>query len=562
MQGLNFLRVFFWGLCALLLGSASSYGQQQHWHQRQHVPLRQRQHVPQHQRQCGHQVLLYNLMQQDGFYDRWENTRMRLKRWEVSRSGQVRVDSVIQPALYRIPVVVHILFPPDSLYGRGGHLTLEQVRSNIDVLNEDFRRILGSRGYNQHPVGSDARIEFCLATRDPSGAPSQGIVYVPYSGSAAHSMGNDRAMKDASRWPTDRYLNIWVVQNISGALGYSFLAEWMDGNPERSFVDGVVVSARYMGSRDKQAGQAFWLDDTYELGRTLTHEVGHYLNLWHIWGDANDCSGDDYVDDTPPCSGSFFGCPPNPSRPVQCGFPRQTENYMDYTDDPCMSVFSVGQSTRMHNALNFFAFRRLLWDPLNLISTGCGDQEFLAADSLILERDTVELNSLLMPADESPVVRVVNASFQGLHQHPVDFAIDVRPLGSMLSYQNPGIPTRFDGRAASGRLAFDVPGIYRMRITSQTRKGPPHVDAFVRVKASATVYPNPFSNELVVGLDLDAPQQVIWQLYNTIGQLLAEEQVYTQSAIRIPSFPYPASAYYLRVNWASQSQTFRLVKTP
>jgi len=108
MQGLNFLRVFFWGLCALLLGSASSYGQQQHWHQRQHVPLRQRQHVPQHQRQCGHQVLLYNLMQQDGFYDRWENTRMRLKRWEVSRSGQVRVDSVIQPALYRIPVVVHI----------------------------------------------------------------------------------------------------------------------------------------------------------------------------------------------------------------------------------------------------------------------------------------------------------------------------------------------------------------------------------------------------------------------------------------------------------------------
>jgi hypothetical protein len=514
------------------------------------------------QRNCGHQSLFNSLLQQDGFSDRWENTRLRLKRWEEGETRQTTADSVSQPALYRIPVVVHILYPPDSMYGRGGHLTIEQVRSNIEVLNEDFRRIFGSRGYNQNPVGSDVRIEFCLATRDPNGVSSRGIVYVPYTGSATHNMGIDRQMKDVSRWPTDRYLNIWVVQNISGALGYSFLAEWMDGNPDRTFVDGVVVSARYMGSRDKQAGQIFWLDDTYDLGRTLTHEVGHFLNLWHIWGDVNDCTGDDYVNDTPPCSGSFFGCPPNPSRPVQCGFPRQTENYMDYTDDPCMSVFSVGQTTRMHNALNFFAFRQQLWDSLNLITTGCDDQAFLAADSLILERDTVELNSLLMSKDESPVVRVINASYQGIYQYPVDFEIDDRPLGSLLSYQNTGIPTLFDGRAASGNLSFDVPGTYRMRISSQTRKGPPFVDAIVRVKALATAYPNPFSDELVVGLDLEAPQLVTWQLFNTLGQLLTENQVFTQSAIRLTSFPYPAASYLLRVNWANQSQAFRLVKVP
>jgi len=514
------------------------------------------------QRICGHQMMLNALQEQEGFMSRWQNTRMRLSRWEEYRAGQAFADSAMNPALYRIPVVVHVLYPPDSLYGRGGHLTVEQIRSNIEVLNEDFRRVMGSRGYNQHPLGSDARIEFCLATRDPNGAPSQGIVYVPYSGSAAHNMGNDRPMKDVSRWPTDRYLNIWVVQNISGALGYSFLAEWMDGNPDRTFVDGVVVSARYLGSREKQAGQAFWLDDTYELGRTLTHELGHFLNLWHIWGDANDCSGDDYVQDTPPCSGSFFGCPPNPARPVQCGFPRQTENYMDYTDDPCMNVFSVGQTTRMHNALNFFPFRQQLWDSLNLITTGCDDQAFLAADSLILERDTVELNSLSMSDEESPVVRVINASYQGIHQHPVDFQISERPLGSFLSYQNTGIPTRFDGRAASGNLSFDVPGIYRMRIASQTRKGPPFVDAVVRVKALATAYPNPFSDELVVGLDLETPQLVTWQLFNTLGQLITEDQVFTQSAIRLTSFPYPAASYLLRVNWANQSQAFRLVKVP
>lgn len=514
------------------------------------------------QRSCGHQSMFNNLSQQEGFHSRWDDTRMRLKRWEEGRIGRMQADSASSPALYRIPVVVHILYPPDSLYGRGGHLTLEQVRSNIEVLNEDFRRIFGSRGYNQHPVGTDAQIEFCLATRDSSGAPSQGIVYVPYAGSATHNMGNDRPMKDVSRWPTDRYLNIWVVQNISGALGYSFLAEWMDGNPDRTFVDGVVVSARYMGSRDKQANQSFWLDDTYELGRTLTHEVGHYLNLWHTWGDVNDCSGDDYVDDTPTCSGSFFGCPPNPSRPMQCGFPRQTENYMDYTDDPCMSVFSVGQSTRMHTALNFFSFRQQLWDSLNLITTGCADPEFLVADSLLLERDTVELKSFVMQYDESPIARVVNASFQGLHRHPVDFQIDLRPLGSLLSWQNLAVPTRFDGRVASGGLVFDVPGLYGMRISTQTRKGPPFVDAIVRVKAPATVYPNPFRDELVVGLDLESPQMVNWQLFNTLGQLLAEEQVYTQSAIRLSSFTFPASSYLLRVNWASQSHTFRLVKVP
>lgn len=514
------------------------------------------------QRSCGNQIIFGKLLQDQEFRATWEETRMHLKRWEERHSGHQLVDSVVQPALYRIPVVVHILYPPDSSYGRGGHLTLEQVRSNIEVLNEDFRRILGSRGYNQHPVGSDTRIEFCLATRDPNGAPSQGIVYVPYAGSATHTMGNDRAMKDVSRWPTDRYLNIWVVQNISGALGYSFLAEWMDGNPDRAFVDGVVVSARYMGSREKQAGQTFWLDDTYELGRTLTHEVGHYLNLWHIWGDANDCSGEDYVNDTPPCSGSFFGCPPNPSRPVQCGFPRQTENYMDYTDDPCMGVFTVGQSTRMQNALNFFAFRQQLFDSLNLINTGCDDQQFLAADSLILERDTVELQSLLMSPDESPVVRVVNASLQGIRQHPVDFEIKQRPLGSLLTYQNPAVATKYDGRVASGRLSFDVPGQYTMRIQSQTRKGPPFVDAIVRIQSTAAVYPNPFRDEVVIGLDFGDPQQVTWQLFNSLGQLLEEKQVFTQSAIRLTALPYPAASYLLRVNWADQSKSFRLYKLP
>jgi hypothetical protein len=101
-----------------------------------------------------------------------------------------------------------------------------------------------------------------------------------------------------------------------------------------------------------------------------------------------------------------------------------------------------------------------------------------------------------------------------------------------------------------------------MRISSQTRKGPPFVDAIVRVKALATAYPNPFSDELVVGLDLEAPQLVTWQLFNTLGQLLTENQVFTQSAIRLTSFPYPAASYLLRVNWANQSQAFRLVKVP
>jgi hypothetical protein len=167
-----------------------------------------------------------------------------------------------------------------------------------------------------------------------------------------------------------------------------------------------------------------------------------------------------------------------------------------------------------------------------------------------------------MMVHESPVVRVVNASFQGVYQHPVDFEINSRPLGSLLTYQNFGVPTRFDGRAASGSLTFDAPGIYRMRIASQTRRGPPFVEAIVRVRAPASVYPNPFNGEIVVVLDLDSPQVLNWQLFNSLGQLLAEEQVYTQSAIRLTTVPYPPAAYLLRVNWANQSLTFRVVKAP
>ena len=246
-----------------------------------------------------------------------------------------------RPGVTRIPVVVHVVWnTPQQNISDG------QINSQIDVLNRDFRRTnpdVNSTPAPFLPLTADARIEFFLANVAPNGAPSSGIIRRQ---TTVSSFGSNDAVKSqatggSDAWPADRYLNMWVCQLSGGLLGYA----QFPGGPAAT--DGVVIRHSAFGTTGTAA-------PPFHLGRTATHEIGHWLNLNHIWGDdGTGCSGTDNVADTPNQGGSNTGTPTFPH--VSCSNGPNGDmfmNYMDYVDDPAMFMFTAGQVTRMQACLD------------------------------------------------------------------------------------------------------------------------------------------------------------------------------------------------------------------
>ncbi len=247
--------------------------------------------------------------------------------------------------IYRIPVVVHVIHNGQSI-GTGANISNNQVYSQIAILNKDYRKKNTDSLATSHAFYSttaDCEIEFCLAGTDPSGNYTSGIDRVNGGLSSYDYTDMDGFVKQNTIWDRDRYLNIWVAPlggSASSILGYAT----PPGSP--SDVDGVVVGTTYFGNVGNVSAP-------YNKGRTATHEIGHFLNLRHIWGD-NFC-GNDFVSDTQPAEDANYGCPSFPyNANNSCGAGVNGEmymNYMDYTDDACMKMFTTGQKNRMRAVL-------------------------------------------------------------------------------------------------------------------------------------------------------------------------------------------------------------------
>lgn len=269
----------------------------------------------------------------------------------------------------RIPVVVHIIHNGEPI-GTGANISYEQVVSQIEVLNEDFRKKAGTNGFNTHPAGVDTQIEFYLATKDPDG----NILSEPgvdrfNGGRASWPKGSvrnpiDELIKPVTIWNPNAYFNIWTV-NFGGFVSRSLLGyaqfpsnsnlQGLDADGGSAETDGVVVGYKYFGSSEK--GNFPDLIAPYDLGRTTTHEVGHWLGLRHIWGDG-DCLADDYCIDTPRAEAPNNTCTEN----ISCNSKDMIENYMDYTSDGCMNIFTQDQKSRMQTVLQNSPRRKELVD--------------------------------------------------------------------------------------------------------------------------------------------------------------------------------------------------------
>jgi hypothetical protein len=236
-----------------------------------------------------------------------------------------------------IPVVVHVVYNLASQ-----NISDAQIQSQIDVLNQDFRKLnpdfVNTPGVFQS-AGADCEIHFVLARRTPNGDSTTGITRTATAVSSFTYNDNVKytALGGRDAWPATDYLNIWVCKLSNGLLGYA----QFPGGPAAT--DGVVVSFRAFGTNGAVLAP-------FNKGRTATHEVGHWLNLYHIWGDdGGSCADSDMVNDTPDQASENYGCPTYPK--LSCNNGPGGEmfmNFMDYTDDACMSLFTNGQKSRMH----------------------------------------------------------------------------------------------------------------------------------------------------------------------------------------------------------------------
>ncbi len=269
-----------------------------------------------------------------------------------------------------IPVHVVIVHPPGQSIGTGSNLSLAQIESQIEVLNEDFTA--SNDDYSDVPAGfspGDPQIFFCLASTDENGNPTDGVTRYATS---QNFDSNEFGIKQATGWDRDIYLNVWVAPTI-GALGYAYVPSLSSlPNP---VLDGIAIWTGTFGGPGYNS-------PPYNLGRTATHEVGHYLGLPHIWRN-NGCGADDGFADTPLQDDSNFGCPTHPS--PSCGNSGDMfMNYMDYVDDDCMVAFSEDQGDYMNQILNTSRSSLLLAanfacgisvDPIELTLVSSGDLE-------------------------------------------------------------------------------------------------------------------------------------------------------------------------------------------
>ena len=295
-------------------------------------------------RQCGTMEADARLRLEDPNYAaRMEAIEAFTQEYIANEAGGTRT-------VVTIPTVVHVVYNTAS-----ENISDAQVLSQLEVLNEDFRRLNADASSTLAEfvgVAADCEIEFCLATTDPNGNPTTGITR---TSTTKTSFTTDDKVKYTSQgghdaWDRNSYLNLWVCDLGSGLLGY---AQFPGG---AAATDGVVCDYQAFGNTGAAAAP-------FNLGRTATHEVGHWLNLRHIWGDGG-CGVDDFCADTPSSDGPNYGCNLGT---ISCGTKDMVQNYMDYTDDDCMNIFTQDQKSRMQAVLAPGGARYSL-----LSSDGCG----------------------------------------------------------------------------------------------------------------------------------------------------------------------------------------------
>ncbi|MFC4873577.1 M43 family zinc metalloprotease [Negadavirga shengliensis] len=403
-----------------------------------------------HDEKCGAVYIEKKQQEQLGVY----GTREFFEAWMEDRAEERKKKPeafrTMDEGIRRIPVVVHVIHNGTPV-GEGANIPEAQLLSQIRILNEDFQKRNADAVNTPEEfqgVAGDAQIEFVLAMQDPMGMPTNGINRVE-GPKESYSLNDGPLIGELASWPPEEYMNIWVVPLTPPTIGYSSFPEsdelpGLDFPPPTRQTDGVTIDYRYFGT----GGNAL----ANSRGRTTTHEVGHFLGLRHNWGDGG-CGVDDYVDDTPDQDRPNNSCSATPR--FSCDSRDMVENFMDYTPDQCMTLFTQGQVERIDVVLAFSPRRHSLLTSRALEAPQLFDND-LSVEAIISPNDFV------CSPTAQPEIRVINQGTERVTHARVairlngqllenrNFDLDI-PTGELatLTFGNVSIPT-------TGENVFEV----------------------------------------------------------------------------------------------------------
>ncbi|NIJ43602.1 hypothetical protein FHR24_000041 [Wenyingzhuangia heitensis] len=364
-----------------------------------------------------------------------KSSEVAFESWMLSKKQQLNANrsmAKLTAETYNIPVVVHVVHNGDPINTIGNivgeNISDAQVQSQINVLNQDYRRMQGTPGgSNSTGVAVDVGINFYLAKQDLDGLETSGIIrhnITPYTNNVYNnSEGADwetyedlQLMKTTTQWDPTQYLNIWVVkmggknvedEGLEGVLGFAQFPsdsnlDGLDVNGGDALTDGVVIAYHAFGDITKDDG-SFNLNTLYNQGRTTTHEIGHWLGLRHIWGDTDTCGNGDYCLDTPDATEEHYSCEEVYDTCLSDNLGNDmVQNYMDYTNDSCMDTFTEDQKQRMLTVLKNSPRR------VELLSSMVADVPLYSNEELagfVVETDPV-FNTTLVSGLANGVVKI------------------------------------------------------------------------------------------------------------------------------------------------------------
>lgn len=480
----------------------------------------------------------------------------------ITKYKAMRSQSKTVATIITVPVVVHVIHNGEAI-GVAPNITDAQVQSQITVLNQDFRKMMGTRGgLSTNLDAADVEIEFILAKVDPNGNPTNGIDRINSGQSSWYDVEIDETLKPATIWDPAQYMNMWSVKFTSvDILGYAQFPDasgltGLNASGGPAHTDGVVSSYDVFGSSDFST--SFLLAAPYDKGRTMTHEVGHFLGLRHIWGDGTgdeagnkpDCNATDYCADTPQAGWEHYSCGVFDTCPTKTGND-MVENYMDYTNDECMNIFTRDQKARIVVIMNNAARR----SSLKTSTKGTAIQIFANDAEVKIETDYSLVNvsdCASLPAPTNKKVTLTNRGTSTLTAATLNYSIaggatQTQPWTGSLA-QNESVIVTLLNTASFGTLNVRV-GTINGTIDERPSNNE-DTETFGPVNYTFTNY--------VFKLQQDFwGDEITWDLRDAAGVVIYEGGPYTGKHSEI--LPLPA---LLTQNWTlanNQCYTFTIL---
>ena len=460
-------------------------------------------------------------------FEQWLAPQIAAIKAQRSVSGNMTNSTAV---IITIPVVVHVIHNGDAV-GTNENITDARVMSQITVLNQDFRRMLGTPGYNTNMVGADVEIQFCLAQTDPDGLATTGINRVNLgTASWATESSVEGTLKPQTQWDPTRYFNIWVCQfssntsaELYGILGYAQFPSssglaGLETSGGSANTDGVIIDYRCFGSSAIANTGTYYA--TYDKGRTATHEIGHCFGLRHIWGDSDTCSGDDYCADTPQANTAHYGCESGSDTCTADPGNDMVENYMDYSDDSCMNIFTVNQKDRIQAVMQYSPRRASL-----ATSTACNTAQTYQNDGSL---NITSLNTVACSADFSPSLTLKNIGTATMTSAVIAYNVDGE--GSS-TYTWTGSLANAASTVVSLPAITATSGIHTFNVAINTVNG--FADGYSENSTKSSSFTIGVYNTTQVALTLQRDNygsETSWTLKNSAGTTVYSGGPYTDTA--------------------------------